>query len=226
MENKPLAIENPDNVCFNCLKETIVHKIYISALGYGSSFDNFSTRINLCNDCMNLTNHEWWKLEIEDDEWGGSYKYESEILKFVNQMPIQGQELFKARYAYGACAGYMSGQDWIDYELDILPHEKCKEYCMYSPQEIEAYRTRFPICQHPVNRIWKDNSKGCWCPFGASGEYGQKCSEYNISDECYMCKYFKERTLPIRDISGEDCEDYNAYYKAKIMKDEFDKKFE
>ena len=80
---KHIAIENPENVCFNCLKETKIHKIHIPALGYGSSFDNFSTRINLCDECMKLTNSEWWKLEIVNDDKNHIWnliKHEEEIL--------------------------------------------------------------------------------------------------------------------------------------------------
>jgi hypothetical protein len=227
MNNK--VIQNPENVCFNCLKETTVHKIDIPALGWGSSFDNFSTRINLCNDCYNLTNPNWWNLNIikaEIDWHGEHYEYENEILNFVKQMPLAGQELFYNRYAYGANADYyMEAQDWIDYELGILPHEKCKEYGLYSPQEIQAYKERFPICQHPVNIIYEDGSKGCWCPFGAYGEYGQKIG-LNICDECYQCDYFTQRTTSIKDILYKDWEDYKVYYISKLKQEEYKKKFE
>jgi len=224
------TIQNPENVCFNCLQEkeeTELNKIHIPTMGYGSSFDNFSTCLNLCPDCIKLTNPEWWKLEKinNEEEYGSYYKYEKEIFEFVNQMPIEGQELFYARYSYGACADYMSGQDWIDYELGILPHEKCKEYSCYSPQEINAYHERFSICQHPVNRIFNNESKGCYCPFGASGKYEQEC-DVNNSNECYKCQYFTERTTPIREILNKDYKDYEVYYKAKINQDKYKNKFE
>jgi len=31
--DKNKAVQNPENTCFNCLKETVVHKINIPALG-------------------------------------------------------------------------------------------------------------------------------------------------------------------------------------------------
>lgn len=133
--NPNQAIQNSENVCFNCLKETIVHKINIPALGWGSQFDNFSTRIQLCDDCYSVTNPDWWKLNVikgKTDLEGEHYEYEDEILKFVEQMPLAGQELFWNRYATGAFVSYyMEAQDWIDYQLGILPHEKCKEYDLY-----------------------------------------------------------------------------------------------
>jgi len=220
-----IAIKNPENVCFNCLEEKTVHKIYIPQMGWGSSFDGFGTRINLCDNCIKLTNPEWWKLEIVKGN-GESYKYEKEIFKFVSQLPVEGKELFYNRYASGWDV-YIKWkpQDYIDYELGILSHEKCKEYGVYSPQEIQAYKEKFPICQYPVNIIYEDGSKSCWCPFEAYGEYGQKCDEDNISNECYQCKYFTQRATPIKDIFYNDWQDYKIFMLAKLNKDKY-KKFE
>ena len=114
----------------------------------------------------------------------------------------------------------MDAQDWIDYKLNILTHEKCKEYGLYSPQEKQAYKERFPICQHPVNVIFEDESKGCWCPFGAYGEYGQKTGR-NLYDGCYECKYFEKRRTPIKYISEKDWIDYKIYYIGKLKEEEF-----
>lgn len=224
------AIQNPENTCFNCLKETIVHKIKIPALGWGSQFDNFSTRIHLCDNCYKLTNSNWWKLKTikgKDDLSGVWYEYEDEILNFVEQMPLAGQELFWNRYATGAFVSYyMEAQDWIDYRLGILPHEKCKEYGLYSPQEIQAYEERFTSCQHPANRVYEDGTKNCWCPLGAYGEADQKIDNHNISEECYECKYYTLRKTPIIEIKDEDWNDFRIYYIAKLKEEEFRNKFE
>jgi len=130
--NQNKAIQNPENVCFNCLKETTVNKINIPALGWGSQFDNFSTRIHLCDDCYKLTNSNWWKLKTikgKNNLSGVWYEYEDEILNFVEQMPLPGQELFYNRYASGEFANFhMEAQDWIDDQLGILPIEKKQEY--------------------------------------------------------------------------------------------------
>jgi hypothetical protein len=229
MDNNNTAIINVGNTCCNCLKETTVHNIRIPSMGWGSGFDNWSTQIDLCDDCYKLTDPKWWELKRVKGEtdWDGTYyEFESEIFKFVKQMPLAGQELFYNRYGYGACADVdMKPQDWIDFELDILPHAKCKKYHLYSPQEKKAYAERFPICQHPVNRVYKDNSSGCWCPFGAHGDYGQKCG-INISSDCYQCKQFSKRTTPIRDLKDNDYEEYKIYYIAKINQDKYKDKFE
>ena len=90
---------------------------------------------------------------------------------------------------------------------------------MYSHQEIEAYRTQFPLCEHPVNRHYKDGSCGCWCPFGAYGRENQEI-DLNISDSCYECSHFKVRENPRKDIEDKDYEDYKVFvlYKNKMEK--------
>jgi len=227
-ENKPLAIQNPENTCFKCLQDKQVHKICIPSLGYTSYFDNFSSRVYLCDTCLKqYTNLEWWKLEIienKEDWYEIYYKYEKEILEFINTLPIQGQELFHTRFAHGD-KSYMEGQDWIDFELGILPHEECEKYGYYSPQEKNAYKERFPICQHPVNKIYNDDSKSSWCPFGSHGKYNQICGD-GVCDDCYECTYFKERETTIRDILEDDWNDYVVYYKNKINGDKYKEKFE
>lgn len=200
MSNKEnIAIKDLGKTCCKCLKETEVKKIFIPALGYDSSFDNFSTQIDLCENCFKETNSEWWKLEIENGSYGGHYKYEEDIFNFVKGLPLSGQELFFGRYANGACSGYMTGQDWIDYELGILSHEKCKEYGYYSPQEIFAYENRFPTCKEVFLKIYEDGSKGTYCKKGAHGnEDGSCCS--NISSECYDCTLYGIRESDIEEL--------------------------
>ena len=101
-------------------------------------------------------------------------------------------KVFYARYGHGACATYMSGQDWIDYELDILPHEKCKEYGYYSPQEKQAYRDRFPNCKHVKIKVMVMDQKSSECFRSAFGDGNGNCG-LNISDKCYLCDSFEER---------------------------------
>jgi hypothetical protein len=167
----------------------------------------------------------WFNEKPEMNDYCADYKYEKDIINFVNTLPLQGKELFWNRCAYGACSNIMDSQDWIDMHLGILPDEKYEEYGMYSPSEIKAYKERFPICEYPVTEIFNDGSKGCWCPFGASGNYNQQIG-LNISDECYYCKYFKVRETPIKEIYSEDFNDYELYMKSKLKAEELKKKFE
>jgi len=223
MNKENVALTNPDNTCCNCLKETTeIHQIKIASLSWGSQFDLWGTQINLCNSCFNLTDPAWWEFEIVKDEsdWGGSYyKYEEEIFKYIKTMPLSGQELFWNRYSNGEWSSpILEPQDWINYELGTLSHKKSKSYGLYSPQEKQAYQEKFPTCQHPANRVYDDGSKGCWCPFGANGRYGQMADGYNISVQCYQCKQYVERKTSLIDIDNEDWNDYKTYYVALCSK--------
>lgn len=133
--NGGLAIKKPERVCFNCLKrvrmysDRLLNKIEIPALGYGGQFDGFSTKLILCNTCYKNTNPLWWELEVVEDGYIENYKYEQDILNFINNLPIEGQELFWNRF--GTQLLYMEPQDWIDYELGILPPDKQKKYGLH-----------------------------------------------------------------------------------------------
>lgn len=196
-EDKILAISNPDKTCCRCLGEfDNLKKIHIGALGYGSGFDNNSTQINLCDDCIKYTNKDWWKLKTKVAFSHGEYdfecyEYEDEIFNFVKSLPLAGQELFWNRYSTDNYT--LDSQDWIDYELDILPHEKCKEYGMYSPQERRAYQERFPICGCVQFIIYNDGSQGCHCPFGAFGNKDGTAEGHQTQSKCYECDKFELR---------------------------------
>lgn len=213
-----IEIKNIGKTCCNCLKETKVKHIHINALGYGSGFDNFSTQVDLCNECFEKTNPKWWELKVcgnhdkngSYDEYGEWYEYENEIFEYIKQMPLAGQELFYNHYAYGACAdSNMESQDWIDYELGILSHEKCKEYCMYSPQEKKAYKDRFPNCKNVEIKIYSDGSKGSRCYMGAWGDENGNCE--NMSDKCYLCDRYEERSGEIKVVDT-----VKEYYENEI----------
>lgn len=230
MNKEHIAVKNPDLTCCKCLEEKSIRKITIPSKGYGSGFDSWSTQINLCDDCYSATNSEWWELRDSkppsNEDWHGDvpYEYEDEIFKFIKSLPLAGQEMIDNTYSTDSYACWEQ-QDWIDYQLGSLPHEKCKDYGVYSNDEIEAYETRFPSCEHTFNVIYNEKSKGCQCPFGAFGEYGGK-TDINTSDECYGCIYYKKRETPIKDIEASDVNDYMSYKKFKIKESEYVSKFE
>lgn len=225
------AIKNTECLCWKCLKEHSkdnIHVIHIPSSGYGSQFDNMSTQIQLCDNCYAETNPEWWKFEtvpFTDDGMGELFRYDKEISQFIEALPLEGQYMVMNEFAYGACAGYsMDAQDWIDFELGELSHEKCKEYGFISPDEEKAYQERFTTCQYPMNRIYNDGSKGCWCPFGAYGKENQLAGD-NVSDECYNCHYYKKRKSPILNISDDDWEDLMMYFHYQINEYRLEQKF-
>jgi len=223
--SKIKAIDNPDYTCYKCLKkfnDEQLNIIHIPSMGWGSRFDNWSTEIHLCNECIKETNPEWWKLEevVGEDDWGGSwYKYEDDIFSFVNSLPLEGQELFWNRYStYNYC---MEAQDWIDYKLDILPHEKCKEYGMYSPEERKAYEERFPNCDKVKIVVYSDGSQGSRCPFGAFGNKDGTAEGHQTQDECYDCALFENRKGEIEMYDEEDMRIFELEQKltmARIIK--------
>jgi hypothetical protein len=231
------AMPNHDGLCWKCLQsfdKSKIHNINIPKMGYGSGFDSWSTEIHLCDKCYNESikdNKELWDMkEIPcrnkdcADHGCTEYKYEEEMFEYIDKLNIVGQQFVKNEFAKQSMYP-MDSQDWIDYELGVLPHEKCKEYGMYSQQEIDEYNEKFSTCEYVVNRIWFDNSKNSYCPFGASGYYNQQCN-YNISTECDRCKYYLKRITPIKDIQNKDFNDYMEYLRLKIRQEELKNKFE
>ncbi len=130
-----VAIKN-ENTCMCCLKEkTDLTTIIIPEMGYGSAFDGESTKLHLCRSCYQHSNPKIWSLEIitEADEDGDilseEYIHEKEIIDYIENLPIQSKELIWNRYNEGFNADHkMKPQDWIDYYLNELTYEKCKEY--------------------------------------------------------------------------------------------------
>jgi len=112
----------------------------------------------------------------------------------------------------------MSGQDWIDYKLDILPHKKCKEYGYYSPEERKAYKERFPICDKVKFIIYEDGSKGCHCPLGAFGNENGTAEGHQTQNECYKCKMFSIRENEIETMTTEDFDIYELETKLELKK--------
>ena len=225
-----VAITNSDGLCWKCLHEhNHITKFIFGDLGYGSSFDSFGSQIQLCDKCLEESNPKIWDFnEIDtENEYGGQYPYESEIWEYIKNLPLASRELFNNTYCFGSDSSYtMRSQDWIDYEFDELPHELCKEYGISSPQEKQTYVERFSVCQYPINVVWDKDSKSCYCPFNASGEYGQTLKEDDFSQECYGCKYFIPRFSEIKSINSDDLEEWQEYMRVKLNETNLRSKFE
>ncbi|MEM5592922.1 hypothetical protein AAHH67_16150 [Niallia circulans] len=135
MTEKILAIDDYDGICFCCLNKNKLglEKYSLYRSEYGSSFDNYYTYLQICDECKPNEIEKWFYEEPDMDNYYTNYKYEQNIMDLVETFPLQGQELFWNRCAYGACAHSMESQDWIDDKLGILPDEVYEnEYSMYS----------------------------------------------------------------------------------------------
>jgi len=218
--NKVLAISNHEGLCWKCLQsfnKSEIINITIPELGYGSIFDGEGTKLQLCKTCYEESikdNPHLWDMKIketkEEDLTTVEYMYEKEMYEYLESLPIQSRQFVWNEFVEGTYAKplFMSPQDWIDYQLGILPHDKCKKYGVFSFDEIKAYDEKFSTCQYPINIIYDDGTIGCQCPFGAYGGYNQETDRY-ISTECYECSKYTKRTTPITTMTKDE---YNQKY--------------
>ena len=224
------ALDYSANLCFKCLKEYDVCNmttIHILDQGYGSIFDGFNSKLQLCPECYNKCDTSMWSMEIQTDEKDNSYKrykHEEDIIKYIDKLPIEGKELFLNRVAWGNSVFSMNSQDWIDYNLKELPHDKCKEYGLISHDEKLAYEEKFPKCKYPVNMTFSDGSKTCYCPMGSYGKYGQEV-DYTLYMHCYNCPQFKERSNDdvLLELKNEEGELYEIYCLYEFNKEQIEK---
>lgn len=217
-----VALKDTKNLCYKCLKKKDkVREIHIGSSGYGSYFDNMSTSLQLCDECYTESTKDkpiwnmekvygqmhfdqytkksdYKKEEIVEEFIDRRYRYDDEMSEYLHNLPLESRELVYNRNAYGACSDFnMTPQDYIDFELDELPHKKCKQYGFYSPQERAAYNERFPNCACVVINKYKDGSQGSSCSHGAHGDKDGNI-DLNIWGSCYMCPYYKPREGDIK----------------------------
>lgn len=223
-------ITNKNCTCMNCLQEFSsdqLNIIEIKELGYGSAFDDINTKVILCKKCYDESNSKIWNMKVkqrfasefydlngkDDFVIDQEYLYEEDMIKYIDSLPVQSQELIWNTFATGLKADYkMLPQDWIDYELTNLSQEKCEKYGLLSKEEKDDYKKKFSTCQWPVNRIYKGSTIVCQCPYNAYGKENQQLSD-TISIECHYCDYYKKRTDKIKDISNEQFEKYSKQIK-------------
>jgi len=111
----------------NCLKDTVVTIIDIKPLWYGSLFDEWGTKICLCEDCLKNSPFKE-PLEVVDSEdlkvWAKElnaefkeYKNEKALYEYAEHLPVVGREKFFNSYAYGDIYGKVSPSEWIATEM-------------------------------------------------------------------------------------------------------------
>lgn len=203
MNSKGIVALTDHSICMKCLSKKATHTYSIYGRGYGSIFDGTNTKLQLCDDCHKEEYETWFNEDSTYDDYYENYTYEDNIKGLISSLPLEAQELFHNTFSNGWNSHFMEAQDWIDYKLDELPHDKCKEYCMYSPQEIKAYEDRFPTCGHVFLKTYSDGSGGCKCANGASGNKDGSCG-LNISRECYQCTEYTPRVDKMKEINEVD----------------------
>ncbi len=234
-----VAIRDTKNLCFKCLqRKDNIRNIHIGVSGYGSAFDNMGTSLQLCEKCYaeSTKDNPIWNMErvyglmhfneytpkssipkycFVEENIDKRYLYDYEMSEYLQNLPLEGREIVYNRNAYGACADFnMTPQDYIDFELDELPHKKCKQYGFYSPQEKAAYKERFPNCNCVVINKFKDGSQASSCPYGARGnEKGDV--DLNIWDECYMCTHYQPRKGDIQVVNK--VKEYYRHEKDRLI---------
>lgn len=187
---KPLV----EDVCLVCQKEKPIHIYSIFCRGYGSIFDSDRIEFKCCDKCDKPEYRDWFNEEPEENGFCEVYTYEDNIMSLFESLPLNSQERI-----FNTTDWVMEPQDWLDYKLGELPHEKCKEYCRYSAQEIQAYEDRFPVCVNVFKEVYENGGTACWCPYGASGNGDGSCG-LNVCEECYMCTHFEVRTDHIKTV--------------------------
>lgn len=198
---KPLEDKN---VCLICQKRKATNTYNICGRGYGSDFDNVDITFQCCDECNKPQFEDWFNEACElSYNYIEEYKFEENIHKLIESLPLNSQEVL-LNSSSSCVYHYMNSQDWIDYQLDELPHDKCKKYGMYSPEERQAYKDRFPTCGCVERKVYKDGSSGCGCKFGAYGNSDGSCDNYNTWTKCYMCKNYKPRVDKIKEINVTD----------------------
>lgn len=203
----------------NCLKEGKMNSLTFGPLDYQSSFDGVCLTLHLCDDCYEKLNPPIKERKvISTEEYREQYEHEDEMLKYFESLPLPGQELLYNRFG-DTDAVKMAPQDWIDYKLKELSHEKCKRYILISPEEEKAYMEQFPIC---ARRCLVDSFGGQTFEACSINHVIGPVKPERIYPHCYKCPYFKqsgkEPLLHITHIQWENLRRCTGSYMALIDK--------
>ena len=202
-------IDNDQRLCWKCLSESDhITTIEFGDLGYGSGFDGWSSKIQLCDICFDKETQRIWSLELiptvfHEITGNSEYKYEDEMFDYLSRLPLESRELVENRYAYGVPI-HMKPIDWIKYEVGELSHKQCKKYGLYSPKEISAYRGKFPTCGNVYKVVYKDGSSGNRCKYGASGRQTEPYDPYSVSTQCLKCRRYFRRSDDIKTLTNAE----------------------
>ena len=229
MDDRDTKHLNKERLCYCCdnLQPTaeFLHIFKIEDRGYGSKFDDSDFEIQLCDICKNHIDPIWFNEEFYLVKgYCEVYKYEDEVIKFINTWIFENQE-----YVYNEANYYkfMTRQDWIDCKKGILPDEKIENYGLYSLRQKKVYEEKFTTCNYPINIKYHNCEDGCKCIFGANGEYDQKINPEYCDTNCYNCQNYVKRFETIKEMDYDTYKRYNLYLQSKKtyleLRDEFEK---
>lgn len=227
-------IKNHENICFKCLQvfnNNDLTKYYIRNRGFGSKFDGMDTYIQLCNNCKQYINEIWFNekpIINPDDGCTEIYQYENELMRFINSLPIQSQELFWNSLDKGTFGNLqIDPQDWIDLQLNRASDKIKKKYGLPTKAETKAYLERYSTCNNVVNILCEDHSILSGCIYGwAFGEANQQPDKNHVWKSCYKCKYYIKRREPMKAMTADEFEEYQKFVWAKTIYLELRDKYE
>lgn len=203
----PIPGEKVNHICFKCLKEGKVHKIKLGPLGYGSKFDCSETKIHLCDSCFNASKNIWTrKISVSGQYPLRKEKYtnEDEIWEYISTLPVEGRELVE-NSLWEDDGRTLEPQDYIDYQLGELPHDKCKAYGLVSQEEIKAWEERYPSCKKVCSISFSTEAQIKECPFGAS---------QTNKTACYNCKHYQQGMTQIEELTYDQWSDIKKLVKS------------
>ena len=181
-------------VCMKCLKESSEVKQYrLEERGCGSDFDNFSSIIQVCDECKPEGLETWLNEypEYLSDGVTASYKYEGKIKGFIDTFSLEGRELFWNKYSDGACAERMDYQDYFLIATGEASDSIYDKYGLYSPKEIKAAIERFPTCANVYGIRYSNSTINYQCSF-----YDDVCGDIDdntsYNNKWGDCEYFKK----------------------------------
>lgn len=191
MNSKGIVARGEDGLCDKCLKNNASHTYKIDRTrGYGSIYDESTISLDLCDTCNKVEYKKWFE---ETSRTHGhckeEYEYEKDIKNLLDSLPLESRQKVWEDDSYTQ----LPPQMWIDYELNELSHELCKEYGYHSPEERLAYSERFPHCDKVKITVWGDCTKSSGCDHGAHGDETGNCDKHNTCEECFRCVSFTPR---------------------------------
>lgn len=139
--NQIKAIKNTSKLCWKCLKEhDEINNITINPLGYGSIFDGWGTRIQLCKSCYENSDPRIWTGETLVRRDVSEYKHDQEMWSYVQSLPIVSQQFVENEFS--DTLHKMKPQDWINNAMRNL-HQDNEALSANEKNQLNLYEIRF-----------------------------------------------------------------------------------